>query len=783
MGDAAERWSVAVLQGAPEAIVCAGPGGCLVLANAAAERLFGYRPGELAGLHADKLLPGAAPLLAGLEEDDNGGAAAGGGSRSGWAPRAAELTGHRRDGSTFPAEVSLSAVGQGQDRLVTAVIRDLAQRHPQEEPSGLVAAIVASAQYAVISKTLDQIVTSWNPAAERLYGWTADEMIGQSIRRVVPASENDREAQTMAAALRGERVDWHHVHRIRKDGSTITVALTMSPLTNTAGEITGVSTVTRDLNDQQRAEARFVGLLDAAPDAIVCVEADGRIALVNAAAERLFGYRREELVGLRVEVLVPDETRLRHPQHRERYATDPRPRPMGGAGMELAGRRRNGSTFPAEISLSAIETDEGTLITAAVRDVTDRLAAQAERERLRTQVERERLERQLHQSQRLESLGQLAGGVAHDFNNLLGVISGYSAFVADEARSHPGGDGWQGVRDDIEQVQHAAERAARLTHQLLAFARREVVQPRVLNLNEIVESMLRLLQRTLGEHIEIVTQLSPGLDAVFADPGQAEQVIVNLALNARDAMPGGGRLTIETTNTEVDEAYAASRSNLTPGRYVTLRVSDNGTGMTPDVTDRAFEPFYTTKPKGEGTGLGLATIYGIVVQAGGNVRIYSEPGLGTTVTVLLPVTGEPSGLAGAFPDEAARGGGERVLVVEDEPAMREVTRRILAGNGYQVTAAASGAEAIAAVKESREPLDVLVTDVVMPGMQGRDVAERITALQPGISVLFMSGYTEGLLSDQGVLDPGINLIEKPFTEAALLGKLRGVLRTRRNTPA
>jgi PAS domain S-box-containing protein len=771
VGDPAEHWSI-VMEAAPTAVVCAGPGGGLVLANAAASALFGYSRGELDGLPVATLLPDAAPLLAGLQE--------GAGASS---LRTARLTGHRRDGGTFPAGVSLFAVGDGQDRLVTAIVRDLSERCPQDESPGLVSAIVASAQDAVISKTLDQIVTSWNPAAERLYGWTAREMIGQPIRRIVPESENEREDQTIAAALRGERVDWHQVNRIRKDGTTIRVALTMSPVVNAAGETTGVATISHDLSEQQRAEARFTGLLDAAPDAMVCVEADGRIALVNAAAERLFGYQRDELIGLKAEVLVPDEARARHPGYREQYAADPRPRPMGGAGMQLSGRRRNGSTFPAEISLSAIETDEGTLITAAVRDVTERLAAQAERERLRTQVERERLERQLHQSQRLESLGQLAGGVAHDFNNLLGVISGYSAFVADEARSHPAGEGWQGVRDDIEQVQHAAERAARLTHQLLAFARREVVQPRVLNLNEIVENVMRLLQRTLGEHIEIVTQLGSGLEPVLADPGQAEQVLVNLALNARDAMPGGGRLTIETANTDVDEAYAASRSNLDPGAYVALRVSDNGTGMTPDVADRAFEPFFTTKPKGEGTGLGLATIYGIVAQAGGNVRIYSEPGLGTTVTVLLPVTGDRTGLAGLAPEEATAGGGERVLVVEDEPAMREVTRRILARNGYQVTAAGSGAEAIAAVTSSAEPLDVLLTDVVMPGMQGREVAERITALQPGIAVLFMSGYTEGLLSDQGVLDPGINLIEKPFTESALLGKLRGVLRSRRGTPA
>ncbi|HEY5987077.1 MAG TPA: ATP-binding protein, partial [Streptosporangiaceae bacterium] len=341
--------------------------------------------------------------------------------------------------------------------------------------------------------------------------------------------------------------------------------------------------------------------------------------------------------GRPVEILVPDASRHVHPGHRARYAEDPRPRPMG-AGMELAGRRRDGSTFPAEISLSAIDTEQGILVTAAVRDVTERLEAQAERERLKTQAERDRLERQLQQSQRLESLGQLAGGVAHDFNNLLGVISSYAAFVAEQVETEAPQDGWQTIRSDIAQVRRAADRAAELTHQLLSFARREVVQPRVLHLNDLVASVEQLLQRTLGEHVELVTTLASGLSFVLADPGQIEQVLVNLAVNSRDAMPSGGKLTIETANTDVDEAYAASSAGLVPGRYVTVRVSDTGSGMPPEVLDRAFEPFYTTKPEGEGSGLGLATVYGIVAQAGGAVRIYSEPGLGTTVIVFLPVT-------------------------------------------------------------------------------------------------------------------------------------------------
>jgi PAS domain S-box-containing protein len=526
----------------------------------------------------------------------------------------------------------------------------------------------------------------------------------------------------------------------------------------------------RDLTDR-----RFVGLLEAAPDAMLCVEGDGRIALVNAQAERLFGYGREELIGQQVEILVPDLIQGVHPSLRAGYLADPKPRPMGapmGPGVELAGRRRDGSTFPAEISLSAVDAEEGILVTAAVRDVTERITVQAERERLRAEADRDRMERQLQQSQRLESLGQLAGGVAHDFNNLLGVISSYAAFVAEEAERQGQDAAWEAVRTDIEQVMRAADRAAGLTHQLLSFARREVVQPRVLDLNETVANVEQLLRRTLGEHVELMTVPASDLCLVLADPGQIEQVLVNLAVNARDAMPGGGKLTIETANTEVDEAYD---SNLSAGRYVGVKVSDTGTGMPPHVIDRAFEPFYSTKPKGEGSGLGLATVYGIITQAGGSVRIYSEPGIGTTVGLLLPVTDQAPATQGLPPPRPVRGRGEVVLVVEDEAALREVTRRVLARNGYEVLVASNGYQAINLATASAQRLDVLLTDVVMPGMQGKEVAERVRRLRPEVRVLYMSGYTHGLLGVQGVLEPGVHLIEKPFSETSLLAKLHVIL--------
>jgi hypothetical protein len=517
--------------------------------------------------------------------------------------------------------------------------------------------------------------------------------------------------------------------------------------------------------------------LEAAPDATVCVDSGGRIVLMNARAERMFGYRREELAGQLVEILVPDAIKAGHPARRAEYVADPRPRPMG-TGIELAGRHRDGSTFPAEISLSTIDTDEGILVTAAIRDVSERLELLADRERLKAQAERDRLERQHQQLQGLESLGQLAGGVAHDFNNLLAVILNYATFVSEDVAREPSQVDWQAIRDDAQQIQLAAERAAALTRQLLAFARREVIQPRPLNLNDVIGGLEPLLVGTLGEHVELSTDLSAGLCPVLADPGQLEQVLINLAANARDAMPVGGRLTIHTANADIDGIYAGSRVGLPFGRYATLKVSDSGAGMSREVIDRAFEPFFSTKAKGQGgsgLGLGLATVYGIITQARGHVQIHSEPGIGTAFTILLPATSQPAQEISPRPQAAEGGNGETVLVVEDETALREATRRILARNGYRVITAANGRDAVAVATTHPGGIDLLITDVIMPEMSGKEAGDQIRALCPSVQVLFMSGYTEGILSDHGVLEAGINLIQKAFTEKSLLNKVREVI--------
>jgi PAS domain S-box-containing protein len=528
-------------------------------------------------------------------------------------------------------------------------------------------------------------------------------------------------------------------------------------------------------------------LLELVPDAFVGIGASGEIVLANAQTEALFGYRREQLIGQPVGMLIPEGFADAHGSQRAAHFADPRTRPIR-VGLEVTGRRRDASEFSAEISLSSIEIDDQVLATATIRDISERIAvvrgkerlkAEVEKERLEAEVEKERLLNELDHARRLESLGELAGGIAHDFNNLLAVIINYAAFVAedlDAAASSRDEEKRHAMRTDVEQISLAAQRAAHLTHQLLAFARREVVQPEVVDVNAVVTDVEQLLKSTLGEHIELRSELAPDLRSVLIDPGRLEQILVNLAVNARDAMPQGGTLTINTANVDVDEDYTAHRAELSPGPYVDLRVSDNGKGMTREVAERAFDPFFTTKPAGQGTGLGLATIYGIVQQAGGRAQIRSESGVGTTATVLLPATdGTPSRTAKQIGAAQLRGEAT-ILLVEDEDALREVTRRILAGTGYRVITAANGDEALAAAGEQAEPIDLLLTDVVMPQMHGPHLAEQIQRVRPSIRVMFMSGFAQPILESGGHLDTGVTLIEKPFSGATLLAKVSQVLK-------
>ena len=520
------------------------------------------------------------------------------------------------------------------------------------------------------------------------------------------------------------------------------------------------------------------GLLDAAPDVIVGLDREGCIVLANARTAQMFGYAAAELVGRPIGVLLPDLDRAWLREAVQAPAAEAPGRWPVAVGRGCTARRRDDSRFPADVSLSPPLADGDPLV-LAIRDVTHRPAVQAEQDRLEARAERERMEARLLRAQRLESLGQLAGGVAHDFNNLLAVIMNYAAFVAEEieqaAIADP--DRWHAVARDMHQIQRATERGIALTHQLLAFGRREVVRPVVLSVNAVIREVQQLLLRSIGEHVQLVVSLAPGLWAVQADPGQLEQVLINLAVNSRDAMPGGGTLTIDTANVESlpgGEGTPAASGR----RCVRIRVQDTGAGMPQHVVERAFEPFFTTKPTGEGTGLGLATVYGIVTQAGGEVHVYSEVGIGTTFHLLLPAVDEPvAELAEPTPATARTSGrsGETILLVEDEAAIREVARRILGREGYQVIVAGTGAEALDLAGRHAGPVELLMTDVVMPRMPGKEVAARLRATRPEIRVLYVSGYAQPVLATTGTVEPGITLLQKPFTESALLDAVRRVL--------
>jgi PAS domain S-box-containing protein len=600
-----------------------------------------------------------------------------------------------------------------------------------------------------------------NRQTEALFGYTREHLLGEEVGVLVPDRFGDllrhhvedyfAEPPTRPMGAKLE------LYGLREDRSEFPAEISLSSIETDEGLV--VTVAIRDVTERRAAEEKFEQFLEFAPDAIVGAMPTGEIVLVNQQAETLFGYTRDELIGKLVESLVPERFREVHPNHRNDYFREPRTRPMG-AGVELYAMRKDGTEFPAEISLSSIDTEEGTLATVAVRDVSDR--AEGERERA--------LLEQLHQAQRLESVGQLAGGIAHDFNNILGVIINYAEFVADE--QEPGSQ----ALHDVEEIRRAAERAAALTRQLLIFSRREVVQPEVLDLRQVVSGLENLLHRALGERVEMKALFDEDLMSIEADPGQIEQVLVNLAVNARDAMPDGGRLLIEAGNAELDEEYADMHPDTEPGDYVRLKVSDTGVGMDEKTIHRAFEPFFTTKGKAEGTGLGLATVYGIVTGAGGRIDIYSEPGMGTTVKIHLPASSVTPSEGEAQPKERPAGRGEVVLVVEDEPDVRRMAERILAKGGYSVIGAGGGAEALDVCRRTDRPIHLLLTDVIMPGMLGTELVEQINTIRPELEVIFMSGYSHEVLAPGALSGQGAgSFIEKPFSASELLQAVRGLL--------
>lgn len=490
---------------------------------------------------------------------------------------------------------------------------------------------------------------------------------------------------------------------------------------------------------------------------LIVVSPDGKIIRVNDATCELLGYEEEELIGQPAETIFGGERSSKDSLMKTIFTDG------NVSNLEESYRAKNGDEFPVSFSASVMR-DENNQIRGTV------YVAQDITERKRAEQEMAALQEQLRQSQKMEAIGKLAGGIAHDFNNLLTVIKGYNQLSLLELKKD------DPLRANIEEVQKAAERAVNLTRHILAFSRRQILEFKVFDLNHLVLNLDKMLRRVIGEDIELVTFYSEDLGRVKTDPGQIEQVVMNLAVNAKDAMPHGGKLTIETANVELDENYAQTHAGVTPGRYVMLAVSDTGVGMTPEVKEKIFEPFFTTKEMGKGTGLGLSVVYGIVKQSGGNIWVYSEPGQGTTFKVYLPRLDEAvEELREKAAKEEIPRGSETILVVEDEEPVRKLAVRVLQGQGYRVLNASQGDDALLICKQHQGPIHMMVTDIVMPGMSGLELAKCLESFNREIKVLYMSGYADNAIVPHGMVERGINYIQKPFTPDILMRKVREVL--------
>jgi len=676
----------------------------------------------------------------------------------------------RKDGSTYPVGVFLSY--QAATHHMLAIILDLTERVAAErelrEREEHQRSLLASSPMAIFTLSREGVVQSWNPAAEKIFGWTADEAVGRVIP-VVRDGEMDELKALIERVWSGEIIRNMEVRRQRKDGSILTVSLSAAPIRGHDGAPVGVMSILTDITEHRRAEAALEEeralleqIMASSPMGIALLDAHGSIVYMNPAGTRILRIPSDEVMGkpveeLDVEVQSPEGSRLEGDSDYQKVLETG----ASFTGLQRVVVLRDGSRISIQLNIAPVNDPDGQprAVIMLFEDIT---------RRMEEQKKREEIEAELRQAQKLEAVGRLAGGVAHDFNNMLAVIMGAAEMALPEVEEG------SSLHEDLQHINNAAERSADLTRQLLAFSRKQIIRPRVLNLNEIIQVQEKMLRRLIGEDIQVHLALQEDLWKVRVDPSQVDQILANLLVNARDAIPGVGRVSIDTENVLLDQDHARPDMPVQDGGYVLLAVSDNGIGMDRETRDRIFEPFFTTKDQHKGTGLGLSTVYGIVQQAHGIIHVQSEEGIGTTFKIYLPRwEGEAEGSTGGATQSLR--GTETVLVVEDEPSILSLAQRFLEDQGYTVMTARTPMEAIGMVHENRGPIHLLLTDVVMPGMNGKQLQARISEILPKIRTLFMSGYTADVIAQRGVLEEDVEFIQKPFSMTTLTQRVREVL--------
>jgi two-component system, cell cycle sensor histidine kinase and response regulator CckA len=668
----------------------------------------------------------------------------------------------KKDGTAAWLEVFSSVIEYNGKPAFQSAFVDINKRKEAEK-----ALLESEKRFKLIAESIDEIFGIWDcekgiatyisPAFRRIYGLSQDDLQdGQKyIFNYVHPEDQPRAKAFLELMKTGQPLDIEH-RIVCADGSVRNLWLRCYPVPDETGLVKQYVGIAQDVTGRRRAEAALLDskeyldkIINCLGDPLFVKDEKRKLVLVNEAFRKFSKKPVEELLGKTAFDLLPNEFAV--PLWQQEQA-------ILDTGVECFSEDKilveNAGVLTVLTKKTLLRDKNGNKqIVGVMRDIT----------------EYKRLETQFQQAQKMEAIGVLAGGVAHDFNNLLSVIKGYTELLMEEFQ--PDDPKWA----DLNQIEQAGQRAASLISQLLTFSRKQLLQPEILNLNTIVNDMTKMLRRVIGEYIELSTVTQPDLDPIYADPGQIQQIIMNLAVNARDAMPQGGKLTIETMNVDLDESYVCRHAVMKKGRFAMMAISDNGIGMDAETQSHIFEPFFTTKEKGKGTGLGLSTIYGIVKQSGGFIWVYSEVGKGTTFKIYFPSAKEEDSNSAAEISAIAQGGKETLLIAEDDGSVRSLASRILRGRGYQVLEAANGKDALQIAQAYRDKIHLVLTDIIMPEMGGSALVAQLKVLRPEIKALYFSGYTDGAIVQHGILDSNVEFLQKPFTVENLLRRVREVL--------